>query len=122
MTRLVPSQVVAVSEGLVAVAADERRFAFGFFLHYGHRSSDATSSAAMTPSTPSSAGPCPATHAVLQEVRGAHWGLLIKRDWHDGLLVLWLGAGVQQRQQAVWAHLVLVVQGVIGLLEETEEL
>lgn len=117
VTRLVPSQMVAVSEGLVAVAADKRRFAFGFLLHDGHWCSDTTaaSSATMAASAPSSARP--AAHAVLKEVGGAHWGLLIERDGHDGLLVLRLGAGIQQRQQAVRAHLVLMVQCIIGLLE-----
>lgn len=114
MTRLVPSQVVAVSEGLVAVAAGKRRFAFGFLLHYGHRWSDAASSTTMAPSTSDTRR---TTHAVLEEVGGDHRGLLVERDGHDGLLVMRLGAGVQQWQQTVWAHLVLVVQGIIGLLE-----
>lgn len=69
----------------------------------------------MTSSTPSSCTR-PTAHAVLQEVCGDHWGLLIEQDGHDGLLVLRLSAGVQQRQQAVRAHMVLVVQGIIGLL------
>lgn len=112
MTRLVPSKVVAVSEGLVAVAADKWRFAFGFFLHYGHWCANAAAST-MTPSS----SPCQVAHAVLEDVGGAHRRLLIQWDGHDGLLVLRLGAGVQQWQQAVWAHRMLVVQGVIGLLE-----
>lgn len=120
VTRLVPSQVVAVSEGFVAVAADKWSFAFGFFLYNGHWCSDATTSTAMTPSTASSSCTRPTTHAILQEVRGAHGRLLIEQDGHDGLLVLRLGAGVQQRQQAIWAHMVLVVQGIIGLLVEKD--
>lgn len=105
-----PPQVVAVAEGLVAVATDERRFAFGFFLHYRHGWSNATTTT-MAPSATR-----PTTHAVLEEVR-AHWGLLVQRDRHDRFLVLRLIAGIEQRQQAVRAHLVLVVQSIIGLLK-----
>lgn len=105
MAGLVSAEVVAVAEGLVAVAADEGRFAFVLFFDYNHW----TSIAATTSST------CPADNVVFEEVCSADGGFVVQGNGHHRLLVLRLR--VQQRQQAVWGHLVLVVKGFISLLE-----
>lgn len=103
-----PSQVVAVTKGLVAVATNERRLGFVLLLHDRH----GTPTTSASPST----SPCPAGHIILQEFSCTDRGFLVQRDGHNGLLVLWLGHRVQQRQQAVRGHLMLVVEGFIGLL------
>ncbi len=94
------SQVVAVTEGLVAVAADERCFAFVFLLYHRH----------WWPSA-SSAG-----HMVFEEISSAGRGLLVYVDGQDRLLVNLFSSCIKKWQQAVLGHLVLVVEGFIGLL------
>lgn len=101
-----PAKVVAVTEGLVAVAADERRFAFVLFFDYNHSTTIATRTTSSTR---------PADDVVFEEVCGADGGLVVQWNGHHRLLVLRLR--VQQRQQAVWGHLVLVVKGFISLLK-----
>lgn len=93
-------QVVAVAEGLIAVAADERRLALVFLLDHGHRWPAASS----------------AGHVIFQEIGGAGRWLLIYLDRQDRFLVDLFGSCVEKRQQAVLGHLVLVVEGFIGLL------
>lgn len=97
---LMTPQVVAVAEGLVAVAADERRLAFVLLLYHRH----------WRP-TASSAG-----HIIFQEIGGAGRWLLIYLDGQDRLLVNLFSSCIKQWQQAVLGHLVLVVEGFIGLL------
>ncbi len=104
---LVSAEVVAVAEGLVAVAADERRLALVLFLDHGHWT---TSSGIATPSSPRPAG-----YVVLEKLSNADGGLVVQRNGHHRLLVLRLR--VQQWQQAVRGHMVLVVKGFISLLE-----
>lgn len=99
--------MVAVTEGLVAVAADEWRLALVLFLDHDHRTAPS--------SIPTPSSPCPAGYIVLEELGCADRGLVVQRNGHHRLLVLWLR--VQQWQQAVWGHLVLVVKGFISLLE-----
>lgn len=108
MTGLVPPQVVAVPEGLVAVAAYEGRFRLGLLL-YDHLPASATSTA------PSSRT---AGHAVLEEVGRNDRGLLVENDGKNRLLILRLIARVEQGQEAV---LMLVVEGFIGLLKKEKK-
>lgn len=93
-------QVVAVTESLVAVAADERCFAFVFLLYDRH----------WWPRT------SPAGHIVFEEIGSAGRGLLVYLDGQDRLLVNLLSSCIKQWQQAVLGHLVLVVEGFICLL------
>ena len=67
---LVASQVVAVTESLVAVAADKRGFAFVFLLDHRH----------WWPCT--SAG-----HIIFEEIRSTGGWLMVKLDGQDRLLV-----------------------------------
>lgn len=97
---LVAPQVVAVAEGLVAVAADKRRFALVLLLDHRHRRAPAS----------------PAGHIVFEEIRGAGGGLVVYVDGQDGLLVDLFGSRVKQWQQVVLGHMVLVVEGFVGLL------
>ncbi|KAG7223325.1 hypothetical protein INR49_015681 [Caranx melampygus] len=85
-------QVVAVTEGLVAVATDERRLAFVFLLYHRH----------WRPTT-SSAG-----HIIFQEISSAGRWLLFYLDGQDRLLVNLFSSCIKQWQQAVLGHLVLV--------------
>lgn len=98
---LVASQVVAVSEGLVTVTTDERRFAFVFLLNHRHQ----------WPLT-SSTG-----HIVFQEFSSTDGGFLVHLDRQDRLLVNLLCSSIEKWQQAILGHLVLVVEGFIGLLK-----
>lgn len=102
VARLVAAQVVAVAEGLVAVATDEGRLAALLLLHHRHGPVSAATAAG---------------HVVLEELGGANRRLPVHLDGQDGLLVDGLGPGVEQRQQAVLGHLVLVMEGFIGLLQ-----
>lgn len=103
---LMPPQVVAVPEGLVAVAADEGRLGFGLLLDYSDGG----------PSTASTSSPSPAGHIVLEEFGGTYWGLLVQGNGQHWLLIRWLSSRVKEWQEAVSGHLVLVMQGLIGLL------
>lgn len=94
------TQVVAVTEGLVAIAADERCFAFVFLLYDRH----------WWPWT------SPTGHIVFEEIGSAGRGLLVYLDGQDRLLVNLFSSCIKKRQQAVLCHLVLVVEGFIGLL------
>ena len=94
------SQVVAVTEGLVTVATDERRLAFVFLLYHRHWRPSASSTG----------------HIVLEEIQSTGRGLLIYMDGKDRLLVNLFRSCVKKWQQAVLGHLVLVVEGFIGLL------
>lgn len=96
------SQVVAVTEGLVAVATNKRCFSFVFLLYNRH----------WRPYT-SSTG-----HIVLEEIGRAGRRLLVYLDGQDGLLVNLFGSCIKKWQQAVLGHLVLVVEGFIGLLSK----
>lgn len=93
-------QVVAVAEGLVAVAADERCFAFVLLLYDRHR----------RPRT------SPAGHIVFEQVSSAGRGLLVYLNGQDRLLVNLFSSSIEKWQQAVLSHLVLVVKGFICLL------
>lgn len=97
---LMASQVVTVTEGLVAVAADERCFAFVFLLYDRHW------------------WPCtsPAGHIVFEEISSAGRGLLVYLDGQDRLLINLISSCIKKWQQAVLGHLVLVVEGFICLL------
>lgn len=97
---LMPSQVVAVTEGLVAVATDERCFAFVFLLYHRHWWPCASSTG----------------HIVFEEIQSAGRGLLVYLDRKDRLLVNLFSSCIKKWQQAVLGHLVLVVEGFIGLL------
>lgn len=61
VTGLMASQVVAVTEGLVTVSTDKRRFAFVLLLYYRHR-------------RPLS---CSAGHIVFEEFSGTDRWLLV---------------------------------------------
>lgn len=89
--------MVTVSKGFVAVAAHERCLSFMFLLYYRHRRPHATSG-----------------HIVRRTRRL----LLLYLDGKDRFLVNRFSAGVKKWQQAVLCHLVLVVEGFIGLLKE----
>lgn len=99
---LMAPQVVAVAEGLVAVATNERCFSFVLLLYNRH----------WWPYT-SSTG-----HIVLEEIGGTGRRLLVYLDGQDGLLVNLFSSCVKKWQQAVLGHLVLVVEGFIGLLSK----
>lgn len=92
--------MVAVTEGLVAVAAHKRCFAFVLLLYDGHW------------------WPCtsPAGHIVFEEIGSAGRRLLVYLDGQDRFLVNWFVSSIEERQQAVLGHLVLVVKGFIRLL------
>lgn len=92
--------MVAVTEGLVAVAAHKRCFAFVLLLYDGHR----------WPRT------SPAGHIVFEEIGSAGRRLLVYLDGQDRFLVNWFVSSIEERQQAVLGHLVLVVKGFIRLL------
>lgn len=97
------SQMVAVTEGLVAVTAHKRCFAFVLLLYDRHRWP----------------GTSPAGHIVFEEIGSTGRRLLVYLDGQDGFLVNWFISSVEERQQAALGHLVLVVQGFICLLENT---
>lgn len=95
-----PSQMVAVTEGLVAVAADERCFTFVFLLYDRH----------WWPAT------SPAGHIVFEEISRTGRGLLVYLDGQNRLLVNLFSSCIKKWQQAVLGNLVLVVEGFICLL------
>lgn len=96
-------QMVAVTEGLVAVTAHKRCFAFVLLLYDRHW------------------WPCtsPAGHIVFKEIGSTGRRLLVYLDGQDRFLVNWFISSIEERQQAVLGHLVLVVQGFIRLLGNT---
>lgn len=94
------SQMVTVAEGLVTVATDERCFAFMFLLYHRH----------WWPWT-SSAG-----HIVFKEISSTGRWFMVYLDWQDRLLINLFRSSIKKWQQAVLGHLVLVVEGFIGLL------
>jgi len=53
---------------------------------------------------------------VFEEISSAGRGLLVYLDGQDRLLVNLFSSCIQKWQQAVLGHLVLVVEGFIGLL------
>lgn len=93
-------QVVAVTEGLVAVATDERGFALVFLLYHRH----------WRPRTSS------ACHIIFEEISSTGRWLLVYLDGQDRLLVNLFSSCIEKWQQAVLGHLVLVVEGFICLL------
>lgn len=96
-------QMVAVTEGLVAVTTHKRCFAFVLLL-YDRQWWPRTS---------------PADHIVFEEIANTGRRLLVYLDGQDRFLVNWFISSVEERQQAVLGHLVLVVQGFICLLGNT---
>lgn len=96
--------MVAVAEGLAAVPAHKRCFAFVLLLYDRHRWP----------------GTSPAGHIVFEEIGSTRRRLLVYLDGQDRFLVNWFISSVEERQQAVLGHLVLVVQGFICLLGNTK--
>lgn len=90
-------QVVAVSKGFIAVAAHKRCLSFMFLLYYRHW------------------GPQPTTGHIVS-CTGRR--LLLYLDGKDRFLVNRFSSSIKKWQQAVLCHLVLVVEGFIGLLKE----
>lgn len=103
VTGLMAPEMVAVTEGLVAVAAHKRCFAFVLLLYDRHW-------------LPHSS---PAGHIVFEEIGSAGRRLLVYLDGQDRFLVNWFVSSIEERQQAVLGHLVLVVKGFICLLGNT---
>lgn len=92
-----PPQVVAVSKGFVAVAADKRCLSFMFLLYYRHWWPHST---------------------TVHIVRYTGRRLLVYLDGEDRFLINRFSSSVKKWQQTVLCHLVLVVEGFIGLLKE----
>lgn len=103
VTGLVAPQMVTVTESLVAIATNKRCFAFVLLLYDWHWWSHTS----------------PAGHIVFEEIGGAGRRLLVYLDGQDRFLVNWFVSSIEERQQAVLGHLVLVVKGFIRLLGNT---